>query len=522
MKTLLFITMLLCFSLSYAHDIDIQSDCLFHDSGFVSTSENKTPTSLLKKDEDDVYTIFLSGRSEFEASFENKTPSHLPEDKISSKLEFTKPGDKTIRLINDLDDDITLESTFLAGNQFSIYPAARSISMHGLAACAKISAGESCTFKVNAAENASASIDPEGSQFFITYSVDAKGISRLNKFTVKIDYNKDVGFKVRNLKFTDKKFANELINITPTPLSSTKKLTIVNNNPASTVTIKNIQLAQKKAGITIGDYRDCLNLKGKSSCEVDITVSHEAEDDATPIYVTYDTDDGKKDIVATAAIIISQDSNKDKTDLGTAVKAGLALSTYLNLQKLILGKLPKMLGNAIRIGTAYKSTKFYNPLENHYIKPKSYESSYLPNQLTEDATKTIVGGGFKMTGDITGYYLSKFACATMANYITTEVTNLMFSSKEYLPEEDGFLSAIVKSTGATSHKKAISFGMKTILRTGCLAVVNLATGIPQPPDVSIDFAVDMATLVQVGNAIDNINAASSDPDADEWYLITNL
>ncbi len=73
----------------------------------------------------------------------------------------------------------------------------------------------------------------------------------------------------------------------------------------------------------------------------------------------------------------------------------------------------------------------------------------------------------------------------MANFITTRVIDLVFNSGEHLPEEDSFLTNLVKSSGAIKHKKAISFAIKTILRTGCLVGVDLAVGTPQP-DVWFD------------------------------------
>jgi hypothetical protein len=393
----------------------------------------------------------------------------------------------------------------------------RSISVHGLSNCSKIPAGKSCEITVKAAENASASIYPEGQNFFIDYNIGGKNAEKPAEFTVNVYYNNDIAFKKRNLEFTDKveftENQNQYFPIQNTQISQQgtfnnyryagyagkgylpQKLTIINKNPSYSIKIKNIS-AQNKTGITIGDYSACSNLKSNSFCDVDITVGNEAKDDITPIYVTY-TIDGKedKDIVATAAIIISQDSN-DKLDLGTAITSGLTRSSYLNA-------LPKPKNWLASFVTSYLSIQNYKQIESSSIKPKSYDGSHLPNQLAEEGTKIGISTLYKGFSSI-----PKSMCKTAANVITKKITDWTFPSRSILPEEDGLLTGLVK------HKKTTRLFIKTAIKQTCLAAINYSTGAFMLPALIEDIVTDPVNMAKLTEAIiDDITKQQSSDDS---------
>lgn len=468
-------------------------------------------------------------------------------------LEFTKPGSRTIKVINGTAAPIALKNILFAGDQFSTPLTKHGVSMGGIDSCAKIPLGASCKFTINAEANASPSIYPDGQQFFIAYSSSNKAQLEPAEFIVKINYNHDISFKIRNLSFAKKQRgfmrmqnpfynpANSYLDFSNLSqhqpgtnaecfyqeLPTTKKLTIVNKSPLEVIDITTVYLDEPKAGITIGDYAHCKNLTNGGSCEVEIAVDYDEPDTAIPIRVVYNTN-SKKELVATAAIIITQnyEYNKGKTDLYSATLGGLSLSTYLNLQKLSFTELPKLVGAITRIGTAYSSTDFYNPLESNYIKAKDYEGSHLPNLIVEEGIKNLVSIYFKWPSfnrpTEALEYIPKFSCAVLANLITRIVMDFVFADGNYLPEEGEWSPGFLNGADLIEYKKTISFSVKNLLRESCIGTLNLAFGLPNK-DFLFNFLVNAATLLRVGNAIDDIlNKQRSAHKKEVNYVIAHV
>ena len=99
---------------------------------------------------------------------------------MPSFLEFKEPGDKTVTIVNNSDKDLVVENLHFVGTQFTVMPTLRSITAKGFDCCANIPSGKSCSFAVNAAENATAtnSMDGANTMFSVKYRYDGERKTR--------------------------------------------------------------------------------------------------------------------------------------------------------------------------------------------------------------------------------------------------------------------------------------------------------------------------------------------------------
>lgn len=443
-------------------------------------------------------------------------------------LEFKKPGDKTIEIINGSEKKVILKNILFVGDQFSSYPTARSITTKGFQGCSEIPAGKSCAFIVTAAKNASASIYPDGQQFFITYKTEDKGELKSTSFMVKVDYNQDVVFGARNLNFKtgglDPNFdpyddnCNKIFSRYP----ETNKLTIINNSKENSVNITSVKLDQDDSNIIIGDITGCSNIEVNSSCKVDISVGPEVKNGALPVYVTYDIGD-KKDVVATAAVIVAfPDSDGDMplfNGLQLVVGAVRASSKTVvkELRKIFLRTDP-VEGSDLDLQYLPDVPEHDLPVEIASFYPLAmvnkgidkltssedwkYESRNIINQVTEATAKAGVTMLFpneklekKIIEGVTSYpyyYSTLFSCNAISGILGNAIIDIIIPpADKYLPEEDSFL---------IKHKQAISFGIKASIKIGCLAVTQGYDG--------VKAVVDVISEVVTGVGADNISPSS--------------
>lgn len=458
-------------------------------------------------------------------------------------LKFKKPGIKTFKIINDWDSEVTIKRIFFNADQFSLYPILRSFAIQGFAPNSKLPRGAWYELQIKAEENASTSIYPGGTQFFIVYTVMVNGEEkeRAAEFRVKIDYNDEVEFDVRNLEFTslERKFTetpcpeqlqysfiNNPYNLHDNGTSgkyfyqaapTVKKLIIKNKSPSPTIKVTNVSLDQDKAGVHIGNYSSCSSLEAGKSCEVDITVDHEATDEAVPVYVTYHTND--KEVVATAAIIIKRKSdnigiNPDDiiTPLINSAAKETVKSTFGVIKKAIYdkgpgGKIVGMLGTVAERNVEKDLGKIlYLPIplltkigyaETFAGVVKKPKPGVLTNHINSIG-KTIAKGGYEIIGGkITNlispksvfYYFKYMGVELAAGGIALSASEsicdfLIGYQGEYLPErwENAWLFR---------HKKTINSSIATIVKMGGLVLIG-------PCDTALEFTMGVISEIVVG------------------------
>lgn len=335
-----------------------------HDTLLMPPKEAKLHVvySSIDDNQDIVVTAKILATNTIRILPENELAIYLEPLHSPTEINFTKPDIKTLKIINLWDKDITIKKVFFYADQFSLQSISRSLIIQGSAAESKIPPGAGYELQIKAKDNASTSIYPDGTQFFIVYKVDGDEEEKATEFKVKINYNNDIEFDTRNLLFdyyensensedfdaclkqlgyhqknTPKYLHNYDFHYDPncrkTGLFSydcnnndteycshqppIKKLTIKNKNLSRNIAITKISSGlnqdQDKTGINIGDYGSCSKLDIGASCDVNVTVDSAAQNGAIPIYVTYDIDG--KEIVATAAIIIRRSHADNKNTL---------------------------------------------------------------------------------------------------------------------------------------------------------------------------------------------------------------
>ncbi|CAL7963341.1 hypothetical protein GAMM_40245 [Gammaproteobacteria bacterium] len=441
-------------------------------------------------------------------------------------LKFDQPGIRTLRIVNNWDSDITIKRIFFNADQFSLYPILHSFAIQGFMPDSKIPERAWYEFQIKAEENAGNSIYPGGTQFFVVYRVDDVEGDQLAEFRVKIDYNNDIEFDIRNLLFdysqTSEDFEACLKQRGYYPIGdpeydsrchrtgifsydcsneqtkfcadkpSTKKLIITNKNKdSSAIKITNIDLVPNKTGVHIGDYSSCSNLEAGKTCGVDITIDHDTTDEAVPVYVTYDVN-GKKEVRATAAIIIKRNSNDNlKDNFGKP----LANSFTKELDKDVLMVIKRFIHD--KEGVVKEWLYFPIPLITKNIHSATNEqligkspandlTSYL-NSIGKSIAKAVFEMGIRRTIPASKPYISDHDIPYYFKYMGVEIAAggvtltwvdfFIGSQGEYLPESwENNYSFIMKKT--------LVYGLATVVKMGglwyigtCKSLLNGIVGV---------------------------------------------
>ena len=213
----------------------------------------------------------------------------LPKPSQHNNAELTinleEPGFKKIRILNQLGVNATIRDIFYIADSFSQRSIKRSLVVKGLFT-STLTNGAWQELQITATPDASSSIYPDGTKFFIQYTTDDSDEIKEANFHIKVEYNDDIEFAPRNL-VVDKGKQNYL--------------TILNKNPSRPINIRNIEAFETQ----IGKYNDCSTLRPGENCRVVLMIDPKSDAVARPLYVTYGI--GGREIVATSAIIVKAD-----------------------------------------------------------------------------------------------------------------------------------------------------------------------------------------------------------------------
>ena len=449
---------------------------------------------------------------------------------------FKAPGEQWVTIENNLDKDVDVnEHVIFIGDDFMTTGVARGdISTSG--GCISIPAGQKGSFKVDAAKNAIPSINPEGEQFLLHYQIHGEGKDKFIAFKIKIDYNNDVTFAVRNLDFGIGGAKKTMAFLVP-PMQTwlqpqqiqTKKLTIKSRDPLLSVGIKDVRLGKDKDGVRVGEYR-CSN----SFCEVDVTINNPKDkSDVIPIYVTYDMFDKdgqvvKEDLMAIAAAIIdlpSDDEVKTNQD-GTAVVAGLSTDAVIQAiyvkqfaRTLVTRLLVTVVGNR---GVAYltdptlgvlagagcagagKLTPGYNygDLRNKAIQTVALHAALGVSDCGGRSWQAVASGF--VWSDPSSWFLApvygvasyiacvtpRIVCGLISSFGAQLMTDIVYSNTVIrLPEQNqGWFGWLGKKS-----QSAVTFASAAVIRVACDQVAGVKTYGYQAevvPDFFSGFSID--------------------------------
>lgn len=477
----------------------------------------------------------------------------------STVLIFKESGEQKVTVKNYLQKDIVVGDVYFIGDEFTTPLVARDISVLGYSHAAGliIKAGTSYSFIINASQNATPTVNPDGEELLLGFKIIGEKESKYFPFKIKIDYNNDIIFKKRNLEFypkPDPDLYNECynfyhtgtmpINLSCNRLSSSevKKLTIMNNGSLA-ANIKSVQLARNGSGINIGNYSSCYNLKSGTSCEVDVTTDgSEAKNDVIPVFVTYDVVDESskvvnKDLIAAAAVIVStQDEVKEvsqehnnvqpiKSAIDGAITGAAIIESFSNMQefikKIFLLKLSKKAA-----GTA--SDIVMGPLSgvSYFIGDKifehtagKYDSEYSVNKIISatvmyslvafkfcpEAAEKISVATYAASGGAIGAegtaavgaaacVIATVGCGLLGTFGGHYLTKAVYSNIVYrLPEQSW--SGWIKD----KSKLMFNFGASAVVRVVCKKALGSISGGLFEGDSFFDIPQDVsAAAVMVG------------------------
>jgi hypothetical protein len=248
-----------------------------------------------------------------------------------SIMAFKTPGEQTLTIKNYLQKDIAIGNAYFVGNKYNAQNIGNNVHIKSIDGCSTIKARTSCTFGIKTEENASPSVNSNGDPLLINYAVQGEKGNRFAQVNIKLDYNNDVIFKVRNVEFTRKStlWMEDIY-------YDTQKLVIMNNNPAHSVNIKNVELAERneKFKYAVRGFNKPLVLKSNDSCEVEIGIMLDAQNDVIPIYVTYDVVDEsnvvvKKDLIATAVAIVKHYDDEEPHLLRAIINGAITAASIV-------------------------------------------------------------------------------------------------------------------------------------------------------------------------------------------------
>lgn len=432
-----------------------------------------------------------------------------------SILLFNEPSTQQITIENHLKKDVNIGHMYFIGDEFTAPLIARGVSIQGSSGCTTIKAGTACTFLINAKENASATINPAGELLLVNYKVAGDKKDKFFKLKIKINYNDDIFFGVRNIKFLKKegrvrKYYNypETIKLSPlhggkgtsytyydsTKSGETRELTIINNNPQNSVHIKSVKFGREGVDGEV-DYSACSFLTSNEFCTAKIFIDYETKNDLIPILVTYDIvgKETKTDIVAAAVAIVNyapQNYTVESGQPGLALLSGAAsgslgvISGLVTDKKVLIavisnGKAADIGANIIAgplAGAAFWSAdEFVNGVG-------IYDNTYGYNRLIDAsamhfAFATIPCASVGLKASTIGYFTGlavgaacmavSIGCGlagTFGGYYLTEA--VYYNLVNRLPEQSWSTCLWDKS------QEAFNFGVAAIIRMGCKIALN--------------------------------------------------
>ena len=360
-------------------------------------------------------------------------------------IDFEQPGIKRITLVNKWHEEITLLGVFFDIKKTSAVQTARSLVVQGFEAGRIVPGGGTHELQIQAEENASSSIEPEGNHFFVAYKVKVGGKDevRYSEFKVKVSYNEDVGFYERNLLFDG---------------VGSKELYLRNKNNAQDIKIKqigflsldqgtnfdDISLTQETSGVHIQQH-DCSFLKkgGANGCRAVVTVDQDAKDNLVPVYVKYDICDSSDgvcrevvahDVIATAVIAVSK--NQELADDKDVVAADD--NSFVEVAEIIANKVLKNRGSN---GDENKkgSLGYAADIARSILNGMSKEELKV-------MVKKVVGFGY-ISHDLKNMLNPWFVGLMQAGFVNEEIVN---------KPEKGYINTVFAAAG----KAGVSWGLR--------------------------------------------------------------
>jgi len=281
--------------------------------------------------------------------YDSTTVAEYPNSK--QKIVFDKPGTKKLTIKNHLDKNVNVGDILFVGDEFTAPIIKRGLSVQNPYNCSIIDPNSSCLMTITADLKASPTVDSkdEGVSLFLNYKIGGDEKIKFIQFRVKLNYNDDLQFEIRNIQFVEKRFQlddnfsfNEGVWFDNGEFryhGFAGELTII-NSLITPVFIKDIMLV--KNGKSVGRIicSTCKELKSGASCKTELTIDYKDRKkyDALPIYVTYDTD-SRKDLVAVAAAIINpsqQSYDPEKTEIELMELINAAIGGYLLYKAIML------------------------------------------------------------------------------------------------------------------------------------------------------------------------------------------
>ena len=239
-------------------------------------------------------------------------------------FEFKKPGLKKLKLVNKWREGVTILGVFFDIKKTSAIQTARGVAIQGLELGHEIASGGSYELQVQAKENASSSIYPDGEHFFIAYKVKIgeQEETRFAEFKVQVKYNEDIGFYERNFVFGDSEVLRDfyLKNKNKNQTIKIKQVGFLNWDKK--VDLEALDLAPKTTGAQVWQI-NCSTLKSGDICRVLVNVDIDAKDGVIPIYVKYDVCEGNddacrnivaQDVITTAVVVVHRNKSSVKDD----------------------------------------------------------------------------------------------------------------------------------------------------------------------------------------------------------------
>jgi hypothetical protein len=398
-------------------------------------------------------------------------------------IEFKQPGTKKLNLVNKWRGNVTILGVFFDMKKVSMVQTLRGVTVQGLEIDQIISSEGFSELQLQAKDNASASIYPEGNHFFVAYKVEVGGKEeiRYSEFKVKISYNRDIGFSERNLLFYGVNeeclrencgwrpcesdgygyhcgavrckqtgrfgFSYDCTNSCTKSCKQVKELTIKNKNAAQEIKIKQIgfldlskkvdpsvlDLTDAMAGVRIkkddGIYlanNDCSSLKSGDTCKVMVAVDHEAQDGLVPLYVKYDVCDSNsgvcREIVARDVIESAVVVVDRKGTLGEDKKEAASISDKsfaADIANYIIKSVSGPSKSEIAPGASFVNGLSKELLKNVVVKE-------LVNFI--EPKSTFGKGAHVLDALFAGVVHSEVANRWLVNKTSTNVPNIFFTS----------------------------------------------------------------------------------------------
>lgn len=441
-------------------------------------------------------------------------------------LTFKKAGKQRVTIENHLAEKIIIGEIFFLGDDFTKPLITRDISTLGHSIPYEIPAGKSYSFLIQAAANASSTINPQGEQLLLNYKVVTREENKFVPFKIKIDYNKDVEFKVRNIEFSK---------------PGIKRLVINNTNGEAAINVTGVKFLQKEIGVIIKDYSGCANLNPGQSCEVEIESGESVAavgERVIPIHVTYDVVNREgvqqkvTDLVAVAAAIINYNPKASKTQIGQAMTSGIVSGVDMTL---VYGENIENIVKSIFIATiGEKAAKLATDASIGVLAGASYSATGAAESNDYDgngninklfdagATQVLLGliscvgkaGEWAVATDIGGYgavnspvvfkaavlgygvcVAATIGCGLLSTFGSKLLSSVIYSNVVMrLPEQSWYATLKDKS------KLLFNFGVSAVIRVVCKDTMAPHGGIIEVGQDLLSAAT-MVSIPDLGKAI---------------------